>query len=213
MEQIDLVEAERRSFRAATDTGLWDIMIAAGVSMFAIAPLLSRHLGDFWSSAVFLPVWLAVYLGLRLVQKRVVAPRVGTMRMSRQRQGRLRRVMWVMLGVNVIALVAGIFAATRPVSGNTWTYPVALGIVLLVGFTLAAYYLDVPRYLVYGLVLVAAPALGEWLFRQGWVSHHGYPVVFGAAAILLILGGILRFLRAVPFHAPPQEGAGSGNDL
>ncbi|MEJ2678211.1 MAG: hypothetical protein P8174_03940, partial [Gemmatimonadota bacterium] len=83
MGQIDLVEAERRSFRAAYDTGLWDIMIAAVVSMLAIAPYLSRSMGDFWSSAIFLPFWAVLYLGLRLVRRRVVVPRVGTIRVGR----------------------------------------------------------------------------------------------------------------------------------
>lgn len=211
MEQIDLVEAERRSFRAATDTGLWDIMIAAVISMLAVAPYLSPTLGDFWSSAIFVPVWIVVYLGLRLVRRHVVVPRVGMIRIGKHREGRLRRVSWVMLGVNVVALVAGIVAATRPVSVEAWAYPVALGVVMLVGFSLAAYYLDVPRYFVYGVMLVAAPALGEWLFQQGRVSHHGFPVVFGTAAILMTLGGILRFVRAVPFHAPPP-GVGPAND-
>ena len=62
MEQIDLVEAERQTFRAATDTGLWDIMIAAVLSMLAIGPYLSRSMGDFWSAAVFLPVFSVLYL-------------------------------------------------------------------------------------------------------------------------------------------------------
>jgi hypothetical protein len=211
MEQIDLVEAERRSFRAATDTGLWDIMIAAVVSMLAIAPYLSRTMGDFWSSAVFVPVFMVVYLVLHVVRRRIVVPRVGTIRIGRYRKQRLRRVSWVMLGVNMVALVAGIVAATRPVSVGVWTYPLAMGAVMLVGFSLAAYYLDVPRYFVYGLMLVAAPALGEWLFQRGWVPHHGFPAVFGGAAVLIALSGVIRFVRVVPFHGPPP-GADSGND-
>lgn len=210
MEQIDLVEAERRSFRAAYDTGLWDIMIAAVVSMLAIAPYLSRSMGDFWSSAVFLPVWAVLYLGLHLVRRRVVEPRVGKVRIGSHRKERQRRVSWVMLGLNVVALVVGIIAATGALSLAVWAYPATMGVVLLVGFSLAAYYLDVPRYFAYGLMLVGAPALGEWLFQRGLASHHGFPVVFGGAAVVIALGGVIRFLRVVPFHAPPSD-AGSGD--
>ena len=57
MTSNDLAAAERRGFRSVVDTGLWDVMLASVVAMFAIAPLLSVRLGDFWSSAVFVPFW------------------------------------------------------------------------------------------------------------------------------------------------------------
>lgn len=211
MGPIDLVEAERQSFRAATDTGLWDIMIAAVFSMLAIGPLLSGTLGDFGAAAAFVPVWLGLYLGILWVRKRIVTPRVGTIRIGREREGRLRRVAWALLGINVLALAGSLVAVTQPVSVGEWSYPVTLGLVCLAGFTLGGYFLDVPRYYVYGTMLVAAPALGELLWRRGLASHHGFPVVFGAAAIVITLGGVLRFIRVVPLHAPPLEEADPGN--
>jgi len=43
----------------------------------AVAPPAQREPGDFWSSVVFLPFWGLVYLAVRLLRTRVVAPRVG----------------------------------------------------------------------------------------------------------------------------------------
>lgn len=40
----DLKVTERNAFRATADDGLWDLMIASVVAMFAIAPLLSGSL-------------------------------------------------------------------------------------------------------------------------------------------------------------------------
>ena len=48
-EELNIRKAERQVFRAAFSDGLWDIIIAGLLLQFAIAPLLSSSLGDFWS--------------------------------------------------------------------------------------------------------------------------------------------------------------------
>jgi hypothetical protein len=208
----DLRELEKRTFRAATDDGLWDVLVAAFFAMFAVAPLLSESLGDFWSSAVFLPVWIAVYLIVHSVRRRVIAPRVGTVRFGQERMRQLRRFALMMLGINVIAMVLGLIVAIGVRSG--WLdlgtggvgYPVVLGVVGLAGFTLAAYAMSIPRYYLYGLMLAIAPIIGEWLWRNDLASHHGYPIVFGGAAGVILITGLVRLgiqLRSHPLHSDP----------
>ena len=196
----DLVQTERSAFRTVADTGLWDLMIASVVAMFAIAPLLSRFMGDFWSSALFLPVCAAVYLLARVVRERVVLPRVGEVRFGEFRRRRLRKLTVVMLVVNVIALVLGLIAATRGPSAGLGLFPLVPALVALIGFSMAAYLLEIPRFYLYGILLATGPLLGEWLWRQGLASHHGFPVVFGAAATLIALIGLARFARLLKTH-------------
>lgn len=205
----DLKDTERRAFLAAVDTGLWDVMIAAVVSMLAIAPLLSDRLGDFWSSAVFVPVWAVLYLVLRALKKRVVEPRVGVVRFGPERKARLSRLTWIMLVANVVAFVGGLVAAYR--AGPTWTPPVLMGVMILVMFSTAAYFLDIPRFFLYGLLLVVAGAAGEVLWRQGLVSHHGFPVVFGVSAVVIAVTGLLRFAKHLPPQGVDSAAAGSAN--
>jgi len=200
----DLKETERRTFRAAMDTGLWDVMIAGFLSMLAIGPLLSGRLGDFWASAVFVPFWGVLYLVLRLVRRRVVEPRVGVVRLGAERKARLGRFSAIMVGVNVVALVGGAVFAWRP--GSTVAPVVFLGLIVLSGFSIAAYFLDIPRYFAYGVLLVVAAVVGEMLFRRGLVSHHGYPVMFGASALAIAATGLLRFAK----HLPPRARGDGG---
>lgn len=197
MNDSDLKRTERLAFRAAVDTGLWDVLIAAVVSMLALAPLLSGYLGDFWSSAVFLPLFAAVFLTIRAVQQRIVIPRVGAVKFGPERMARLRRLTVVMLVVNIAALVLGAFAAARGGVGGATLYPAGLALVLLMGFSLGSYFLSIPRYFVYGLLLVAAPLVGEELWQRGHATHHGFPVVFGVAAVVILVGGLVRFARHV----------------
>jgi hypothetical protein len=210
MSDQDLKELERRTFRTVTDDGLWDVLIAGVFSMLAIAPLLSGSLGDLWSSAIFAPIWLVTYLIIHAVRKRVVIPRVGTVRFGEDRKRRLRRFSVVMLAVNVVAALLGLAAAIGVqrgwvnIGGDGIGYPLTLGIVILIGFSVGAYAASIPRYYLYGLMLAGAPLVGEWLWRHDLATHHGYPIVFGAAAVIILITGITRFLTHLRDHPLPQ---------
>jgi len=203
----DLRQAERRAFRAAFDDGLWDVLIAAFVAMFAIAPLLSESLGDFWSSAVFVPVLLAAYLVIRLVRSRLVIPRVGMVRVGEFRQRRLLWLTSILLAINVIAFVGGL-VASAPGPSSGWAAPIAFWLIVLSLCSVAAYFLDTPRLYGYGLMLAAAVPIGEWLFREGYATHHGYPAMFGLAATVIAAVGLIRFVRllARTHRAAPMTG-------
>lgn len=211
MSDRDLKALERRTFRAANDDGLWDVLIASVVAMFAIAPILSDRLGDFWSSAIFIPIWIATYLSIRIIRVRVVVPRIGTVIPGPQRTRRMRRFGLAMLIVNTAALIAGIAvaaaAATDRLDFDGLGYPIALSVGSLVGFSLAAYATSVVRFAVYGLMLAVAPLVGEWLWRNDLAEHHGYPVAFGAVAAVILIVGIVRFTTLMRSHPVPPNAA------
>ena len=74
---ISIKEADRKVFRTSFDDGLVDIFISSWVLMFVVVLFLSVYLGDFWSSAIFLPFLGAVYLILLWIRKNVIKPRAG----------------------------------------------------------------------------------------------------------------------------------------
>jgi hypothetical protein len=162
-------------------------------------------MGDFWSSAVFLPFWLAVYLIIRNVRKKVVAPRIGEVEFGVARKTRLKKFTVMMLIINVIAFILGIIAALRfrslPMGGPT----AIIGLILLIGFSTAAYFLDFPRLYHYGLLGALAPLVGEWLYQNKGASHHGFPIVFGFTAGVMILTGLVTFVRFLRNNPLPAE--------
>ena len=192
---ISVKDAERKVFQSTFADGLWDVLIACFALQFAIAPFLSVRMGDFWSSAIFLPFWGVVYLIIWGVRKKVVAPRVGMVEFGAARVNRLKKFSFALLIVNVIAFILGIVAflgfRSLPIGG----VPIVLGLILLVGFSSAAYVLDFPRLYVYGLLGALAPLIGEWLYQNMGASHHGYPIVFGTLAGVMILTGLVTFVR------------------
>lgn len=203
--QISLKDAECRAFRSTFADGLWDILIGCFPLQFAIAPLLSVSMGDFWSSAVFLPVWGVAYLIIWLVRKNVIAPRIGEVEFGPARKTKLKRLTVLLLVINVIAFILGIIAAFVFRSLPLGSPNTVLGLILLIGFSSAAYFLDFPRLYVYGLLSALGTPIGEWLYQNMGVSHHGYPLVFGTLAGVMILTGLVTFVRFLANNPLPVE--------
>jgi hypothetical protein len=102
-------------------------------------------------------------------------------------------------------LILGILAALTFGSVPGMVYPVFLGLILLLGFSAAAYFLDISRLYVYGLMLWLIPLVGEWLWRQGYATHHGYPISFGVISGAMIIVGLVIFIRLLRNNPLPRE--------
>jgi hypothetical protein len=100
--------------------------------------------------------------------------------------------------VNLVALALGIFAARRSGAGQGFPAHLLLALTLLVGFSLGAFLLGIPRIFLYGVLVVGAPVVGEELFQRGYASHHGWPITFGVAAAIIFVGGMIRLWRILP---------------
>ena len=205
-ELVSLKKAERKVFTAATQDGLWDIFIGCFALQLAVGVFLSPSLGDFWAAAVFVPLWVMVLVGIWLVRKHVLAPRLGKVSYGAARKRSLRRFTALMLTVNIIALALGIWAAL----GSSFSGPmvgIGLGLVCLIGFSIAAYTLSYHRLYLYGLLFGLSPVVGEWLWENCGVSHHGFPITFGITAAVMFLTGTVVFVRLLRNNPAPVEGA------
>lgn len=202
---ISLKDTERRVFQSSFADGLWDVFLGCFALQLVIPPFLSTSLGDFWSSFVFLPFLGTVYLIIWLVRKNVVAPRIGEVEFGPARKTRLKKYTVALLIVNVIAFLLGIWVALGFGAPSLGGPPVILGLILLIGFSSAAYFLDYPRLYVYGLLGALAPQIGEWLYQNRGASHHGWPIVFGTMAGIMFLTGLVIFVRFLQNNPLPAE--------
>lgn len=210
---LELRLAERRAFSITFEHGLWDLFVSCFVAMFALAPLLSdAGLGDFWSSAVFIPFWALAYGVLSLVRRRVVGPRLGTVQFGRARRSRLQTWLILAMLLSIVAVITGAYLTAHFDVIPVWVGSLWLGAVMLCGFSLAGYFLNLVRLCVFGALLFVAAVSGEWLYANWGVAHHGYPVTFGLAAGVIALSGVIRFVRFViqhPLPAPAAPAAGA----
>jgi hypothetical protein len=211
-----LQKVERKIFRATFQDGLLELLISCFVLMFAVAPILSRSMGDFWSSVVFLPFWALVYFAVRLIRKNVVAPRLGKVNFSEPRKRKLRLFTIFLLVINTLALIAGILAFvwfdhSGVGSGGVFNlYNTFMGAFLLLGFSAAGYLLDYPLIFLYGLLLFAALPIGEWLSLSHNAPHHGLPITFGTVTAIIFLIGLVKFILFLKNNPLPNS---NGNQV
>lgn len=200
--QTSLKVLERKLFQASTQDGILEIQIGCLLLIFVIAPLLSPYLGDFWSSAVFLPFWALVMLITRTIRKKYLHPRLGQIEYGSYRRKRLRTVNIAILTINLAALGLGLVAFFLTDVFQGW---IPLAVLLLIGFSLAGYLVESPRFYLYGLLGALAPLTGEYLYRQLGFSHHGFPFTFGVLSGLLILTGTIMMLAICRSYPLPDR--------
>jgi len=203
METTSLKNLERNMFRDSIQDGILDIQLGLMLLMFVLPIYINPYLGDFWSSVVFLPLWFAIIIGFRAYRKKVVQPRVGTIQYGKYRKKRLKRLNIIILVVNLAAFGIGILSFFQAKVLPGWAVSARFSIIMLVGFSLAGYMLEFPRIYLYGVLISAAPIIGEYLYQNHGFSHHGFPVTFGVLSAAITINGLvilLRLLRKYPPH-------------
>jgi hypothetical protein len=201
---ISIKEADRQVYRSALDDGLVDIFLSSWVLMWAVAPYLSRFIGDFWASAIFLPVWGGLALLLYWVRKHIIRPRSGVVKYGPARIKKLSAFTWIMLALNVVFMLLGFVAFFMP-TGPGWTRMLPFALMLLASFSLAGYFLDTTRFYVYGILIAGGFFVGEWLYQEYGFVHHGYPVVFGFLSLVVLLTGLYKLSTFIRNNPLPIE--------
>jgi hypothetical protein len=203
-EKFSLDQADRDVFRSAFEDGLVDIFMPSWVLMFVVGPYLSVYLGDFWSSAIFLPFWAIVIMVLFWIRKNLIRPRAGLVKYGVVRRKKLSAFTWIMLSLNVLFLLLSIFAFLN-LGASGWIPAISFALMLLVFSSLAGYFLEVTRFYVYGLMMASGLFIGELLYQNFGFSHHGYPVVFGFSAGVIFLTGVYKLITFIQHNPLPSE--------
>jgi MFS family permease len=204
--EISLKETERKVFQTVFQNGLLDIAIGGFLLVFAIGPFLTPYLGDLWGTvAIFLPLWGILFPALWLIRKRVVTPRVGSVKYGPWRVSRMMRFNLVIFVVLVFTAILGFLSAVEFDAVPGWIHTARFSLVFLLVFSVAGYFLNFARLYIYGILIALAPLIGELLYQNLSVPHHGWPVTFGLASGLITLKGLILFVRFLRDH-PLQPG-------
>ncbi|MFN2275297.1 MAG: hypothetical protein ACK2TX_10675 [Anaerolineales bacterium] len=204
--EISLRETERRMFAIKFQDGLIDIAIGCFLLVFVIGPYLSPALGDFWATVVvFLPLWMIILPALWLVRRYVVTPRIGFVKFGAWRVSRVKRFNVVVLIVLVLSSILGLLSAVEFDAVPGWVHSARFSLVFLLIFSITAYFLDLTRLYVYGILIALGYLTGELLYQYLKVPHHGIPVTFGFGGLAITLTGVILFVRFLRDH-PQQPG-------
>jgi hypothetical protein len=202
---ISLKSAERKTFSLTFEDGLWDILLGLFIMEFALAPLLTASLGDFWSSFIFLPIWALAAAIIILIKHHMVTPRMGIVRLRLTRQVRLFRLNIAFLIAMIFLFVTGTLALME-MNASVELRTIFMAVMALIIFSIGARVLQQNRLFLYGCIVALAPILGEWLWLNLGLVHHGYPLTFGIASLTIIITGITKFILFLKRFTIPMEG-------
>jgi hypothetical protein len=208
-QNISLKEAERKAFNSAFQDGLWDIFIGCVLLEFVIGPFLGSRLGAFWSAVVFLPFFAFVFLVLWLVRRYVVTPRIGVVRFGPWRKSKIIKFNIVAFIGAAVAVLLAVLSAVNFEAVPGWIHIARFSFIILIMFMIAAYFLDFKRLYLYGVLIALSPIVGEWLYVNGKALHHGLPIAFGITAGVIILIGLVLFVRLLRITPSPMDRSAS----
>ncbi len=207
---LDLQELERKAYRTTFQDGLTDVLLGSVfvvmsmVSLFESwgLPRLSGYLAAF--GLLFL-VWAMI----RFVKIHVVLPRLGTAvfsvdRHKRIKQARIGLAVMVIVTVGLVLATATGLMQTLFGAFNAWSGYLFIGAIFVITLSLLAFFLDYPRLYLYGWFLALMDPFTVWLAgKTGWIFPRG-ATIFG---LVIILIGVVTFLRFLRQHPQPQQSA------
>lgn len=202
-----LKDVERKAFASRFEDGLVDIVVGGMLLNFAMFPLVVAGFGKHTGTLAYFAGWLVVGTVALILWKCFVAPRKGVVVFGQARRRTVFRslLLLVFLGLVGVALSAISFLVEL---GGAWTGMSRLGLMLLLGSCIAAYFFEIERFYYYGMMLGAAPLAGEALHVWAGLPYDGIPLVFGMFSGAIILTGIshlMRFIRNHPIAGGQQQ--------
>ena len=204
---MNLKEIERKAFMSTFQDGLWDLFLGLQLLAWGLAPLLEEivPLSDWWVAVLTAPLML-VYLTIFTAKKYITAPRIGRVKFGSKRKAKVKGV----VAMTFVILLLGLFVGALWWGGvrtglPEWVAvpPVIWMVLLITGFSLAAYFLDLSRLYLYG-VLYAISLPTRIILKQnpalGSISLIAY---FVSGSVMVLIGAVLfiRFLHDYPLPA------------
>ncbi|MBN2030624.1 hypothetical protein JW824_10305 [bacterium] len=202
---LNLKELEKKAFRSFFKDGLWDIFIGLVLLQFFVFPLYVSDLGlgDFWSVTVFLPLYMVTFWLFIKAKMKITATRIGFMKVGKTRRKRLRGLILIANFILLVGLLLGLPYLYERVDlyQVEWFFPGFFCLLFLFIFSAASFFLDVFRFFMYGILIAFLIPIGEILFLKGYLTHHGYPVIFGITTSIMVITGMVKlvvFLKKYP---------------
>jgi len=199
---FSLRKLEKSSWKASFRSGLIEIAIGLVLVVSSICYIFDdlRY--------YFMPLYLIPVLFLILTKKNIVIPRMGMVKFSKQRRRKSMLFHIVITAVLLFLVLLTVLSATSYLPEYIAPKIIITAIILLICFA-TAYFLDLTRLFLYGIVIAGAFNLSEF-FREnpGRLPDGGFAYLM-ASIVFLIAGGIyfFRFLKKYPI---PAEGTDYG---
>jgi hypothetical protein len=200
MTQPDLKTLERDAFRKSYEDGLFDMFLGIVLALTAVSSVIDRvNLSGGASLVVTIALYGSVTGGMIWLRHRVVRRRLGAFKPGKTRMRRIRATRLVLAASVALGLIAAALPALgKPPDGIAAWVPFILLANSVIVFGSMAYFLDVPRFFLYGF-LFPVPFFATIWFRPLTLAEA--LLAYGAPVAIIVGIGVYkltRFLRDYP---------------
>ena len=211
-QNINLKELERKAFRSTFQDGLWDMYLGFLLLTMGMGPVLpALNTSVMWTLAILLMVSVLAWLAFWAGKKFITTPRMGLVKFGPQRKAKLKKTravlfLSVLLGVITFVLRAmwNIEWAAIPIPAYVWA------VQAIVVFGLGAYFLDVSRFYAYDVLYAIPVPVGIVLLQNTGLPGFMF-LPFGVSAAVMVLIGVVMFVRFLRDYPISAEGTLDGN--
>jgi hypothetical protein len=203
MDTSNQKEIERRVFTSFFQGGLIEAFTGIFLLQLGLPALFSRSgFDDFQSALITLPIALILLIGVFLIRKFVVTPRLGKVKFLPERRRKLSKLIIVPILTLIAGAVAGYIFTKNPSLRPIFVGQIPFVLVPIIVFSAAAYFLNMKRLYVYGAIVGLVFPLGKYL-ETIIVSRNTLPAtILSTAFVFLGMATVffVAFLRK--YHEP-----------
>ena len=164
MDTLSEKKIERRVFTSFFQGGFIEAFTGIFLLQMGLPALFSRSgFGDLQSALITLPIALILLIVVFLVRRFVITPRLGRVKFLPERRRRLSKLIIVpILTLTAGAIVGYIFMENASLR-NIFIGQIPFSLSPIIVFGAAAYFLDMKRLYVYGVIVGLVFPLGKYL--------------------------------------------------
>jgi hypothetical protein len=186
MDTLNEKKIERRVFTSFFQDGLIEAFTGIFLLQLGLPAVFSRSgFGDLQSALITLPIALILLIVVFLVRKFVVTPRIGRVKFLPERRRRVSRLIIVpILTLTAGAIVGFVFTENASLR-NIFIGQIPFSLSPIIVFGAAAYFLDIKRLYIYGVIVGLIFPLGKYL-ETVIVSRNTLPATILFAAFVFL---------------------------
>ena len=213
-QNINLKELERKAFRSTFQDGLWDMYLGFLLLIMGMGPVLpALNKSVIWTLVILLMLSVLAWLAFWAGKKFITTPRMGLVRFGPQRKAKLKKTRAVLFLSALLGVILFVLRATWNIE---WAARIPIPVYIwavqaIVVFGLGAYFLDVSRFYVYGVLYAIPVPVGIVLLQNTGLPGFMF-LPFGVSGGIMVIVGVglfIRFLREYP--VVPEEASYGSN--
>ena len=204
MDTSNQKEIERRVFSSFFQAGFIEAFTGIFLLQLGLPALFSRSgFGDLESALLALPIALTLLVVVFIVRRFVVIPRLGHVKFLPERRRRLSKLVLVPVLTLIAGAVVGYIFSENTSLRHTFVGQIPFSLMPIIIFSAAAYFLDMKRLYIYGVIVGLIFPLGKYL-ETIIVSRNTLPAIILFTAFAFLGMAIVFLVASLRKYQEPE---------